>query len=255
MTLRLPSERAIFQRLAYAPEVFDRSFELIKKKGTPTEGYFAIEDQRRTYYLFFLDGKPYYAGALSEGGSFEPIKLKEFFRTFSVKGDWRISLHACSPVLVKSLLVFFQNRPSIQASGELLDVDNLMDKIAGSNKNLIMVIQDQGDVNLVLFSKGEPFRAFFARAQRLPQEATLKEQLLVYLYENMRAGGLVIEVFESIKVRPDVDRELLPASFDQGVVWHFAEAEFELEVWSDDKMLKTVLLDRDNFAIGRHNSN
>jgi pSer/pThr/pTyr-binding forkhead associated (FHA) protein len=255
VTLRLPFERAVFQRLSYVPEVFDRSFELIEKKGTPTEGYFTLEDSDRTYYLFFLGGKPYYAGTLVEGGHFEPMKLKEFFRTFNQKGNWRISLYAGSSVLVKSLLVFFQNRPSIQASGELLDVESLLENIGSSGKNLIMVIQDHGDVNLVLFKKGQPLKAYFARSQRLPQESTLKDQLLVYLYENLRAGRLVIEVFEQIKVRPDIDSELLPASFEQGVVRHFSQTDFELEVWFDDQMLKSVLLDRETFAIGRHNSN
>src|SRR6185369_1652245 len=115
-------------------------------------GFIAIESEDDLYLLFFLNSRPNAAGK-SIGDKPVSLSIREFFRETGRLADTgaTITIHSSDPVLLKSLLIFFQNSPTAKAPTDLINLDAILLQIQRDSADALFVMENLGNFNFFFF--------------------------------------------------------------------------------------------------------
>jgi len=184
-----PEGEAVFRHKTHSAELFTITVDEIDKAGESFIGILRIDEPDAAYFLFFLRGDAYAAGYITNGRPM-PLSIKDFIQHMSVVTDKRtLSLSKIDPVLLKGLLVFLQREPSLKATTDMINLENILSRIKAENASAFVVLKKNNMYNFFYFHSGEPKMAHFADASwtqagtgSQQEEIPLLEQVLLYAY-------------------------------------------------------------------------
>lgn len=178
-----PKGEAVFRHKPHTPELFTMTIDEIDRAGESFIGMITVDEPHAVYFLFFLRGDAYAAGYIANGKPM-PLSIKDFLTHLSSVNDKRtLSLSKTDPVLLKCLLVFLQREPSIKASADMINLENILAGIKAENAAAFVILKKNNMYNFFYFHSGEPKMAHFADLSGIQaEEGSLSEQMLLYAY-------------------------------------------------------------------------
>ncbi|TAL23589.1 MAG: FHA domain-containing protein [Nitrospirae bacterium] len=185
-----PEGEAVFRHKPHTPELFTITIDEIDRAGESFIGMIRVDEPHAVYFLFFLRGDAYAAGYIANGKPM-PMSIKDFLMHLSsVKDKRTLSLSKTDPVLLKGLLVFLQREPSIKASADMINLENILAGIKAENAAAFVILKKNNMFNFFYFHSGEPKMAHFADISGIQagtEESSLSEQMLLYAYPSDKA--------------------------------------------------------------------
>lgn len=195
--LIFPQGRSIFGKKSYSKEFLEITISEIRDAGEFT-GFLKLEADHAQSLLFFLRGRPYAAGKIEGQRPFSQT-IRGLFEDLP-KGDKVnavLSLHEADPALLKGLLVYLQREPSVKASTDLINFDDILGEIEKNAAGALVVLKRGDAMNFFFFFGGLPVISHYA----LPGDETgtslpVMEQLLQYAYPSDAAPVDVLIYFD-----------------------------------------------------------
>jgi pSer/pThr/pTyr-binding forkhead associated (FHA) protein len=191
-------------------EKFDPLFAKITQERQIADGYFMQAHPDEAEFLFVVNGVPYGAGRLA-GDAFTFTEIHEFFAAYSRHPQSRLSFFVADKRLLLGLMVLFRHRPALQFTTDLVDMEEVLKKLAARGADAIVGIRAGGEWAISICTKGKPVANYFpASGAEALKEPTPGEQLLVYVFARP-PGGVTVDVFEETRVNPAGDASLVSA--------------------------------------------
>jgi len=118
-------------------------------------GYLSIESAYSLYLLLFYNSSIYCAVKLNDNACM-PITVRQFFQETGAtdKVPLLVSVHATDPLLLKSLLIYLQNPPLLEAPSEFVDLDAAAERIAAEKGDALIVANKPNQTTFHFFSNG-----------------------------------------------------------------------------------------------------
>jgi pSer/pThr/pTyr-binding forkhead associated (FHA) protein len=191
-------------------ERFDPLFAKITEERQIADGYFMQAHPDGAQFLFVVKGVPYGAGRLA-GDAFTFTEIHEFFAAYSRHPQSPLSFFVADKRLLLGLMVLFRHRPALQFTTDLVDMGEVLNKLAARGADAIVGIRAGDEWAISICSKGKPVANYFplSGAEAL-KEPTPGEQLLVYVFARP-PGGVTVDVYEETRVDPAGDASLVTA--------------------------------------------
>lgn len=207
-SLRFPATATLLDARACPLDKFDPLFAKITRERRVLDGYFIQDHPDEAWFLFVVDGAPYGAGRLA-GDAFTFCEIHEFFAAYSRHQHSPLSFFVADKRLLLGLMVLFQHRPALQFTTDLVDMDEVLKKLAARGADAIVGIRAGDEWAISICTKGKPVANFFppSDAEAL-KEPTPGEQLLVYVFTRP-TGGVAVDVYEETRVSPAGDALLV----------------------------------------------
>lgn len=200
-----PEGQTIFKNRPHTTEFFTLTIDEIDKAGESFIGIIKVDEPEAAHFLFFLRGDAYAAGYIRDGRPM-PLSIKDFLQHMSVVTKQRtISLYKTDPVLLKGMLVFLQREPSIKATTDMINLENILTHIKNEKAAAFVILKKNNMHNFFYFHSGEPKMCHFADTSQ-PQvgtdsqqeESPILEQMLLYAYPPDKTSVEVM-VYRDIK--------------------------------------------------------
>jgi pSer/pThr/pTyr-binding forkhead associated (FHA) protein len=187
---------------------FDALFAKITQERQIADGYFFQAHPAESTLLFVVNGAPYAAGRLA-GEELTFLEIHEFFATYSRHPNSPLSFMVADKRLLLGLMVLFRHRPAIHFTSDMVDMEEVLKKLAARGADAIVGIRSGEEWAVTICTKGQPVANYFpASGAEALKEPTPAEQLLVYVFSRP-AGGVAVDVYEETRVGPAGDASLL----------------------------------------------
>ncbi|HEY4743279.1 MAG TPA: FHA domain-containing protein [Desulfuromonadaceae bacterium] len=184
-TIRIPTGATVLPPQPFTRELLDRTLGELCAPRRDFTGVVAIESGDTLHLLFLFQSRPYAAGK-AVGDKPSPLTIREFFRETGQMEDSAatISIHACDPVLLKSLLIFTQGDPTAKAPASLINLEAILDQIRRDGADSLIILERQRTFNLFYFRGSTQGMAYVADADfRDGEGLPFDEQMLVYAFQ------------------------------------------------------------------------
>jgi pSer/pThr/pTyr-binding forkhead associated (FHA) protein len=189
---------------------FDPLFAKITQERQIADGYFMQAHPDEGEFLFVVNGAPYGAGRLA-GDAFTFTEIHEFFAAYSRHPQSPLSFFVADKRLLLGLMVLFRHRPALQFTTDLVDMEEVLKKLAARGADAIVGIRAGDEWAISICTKGKPVANYFpASGGEALKEPTPGEQLLVYVFARP-PGGVTVDVYEETRVNPAGDASLVTA--------------------------------------------
>ncbi len=207
-SLRFPATATLLDAKACPLDKFDLLFAKITQERRVLDGYFIQDHPDEAWFLFVVDGAPYGAGRLARE-AFTFNEIHEFFAAYSQHPQSPLSFFVADKRLLLGLMVLFRHHPALQFTTDLVDMTEVLKKLAARGADAIVGIRAGDEWAISICTKGKPVVNFFppSGADAL-KEPTAGEQLLVYVLTRP-PGGVTVEVYEETRVSPAGDASLV----------------------------------------------
>jgi hypothetical protein len=209
-TFRFPEQKIALSNKPYTRENLARIFEEIFRIPTrPFTGFLKVTTESNAiYFLFLLQSDPYAAGLFTGNKPFN-ISIADFIEeTFAdsvVKPS--ISLHETDPVLLKSLLIFLQDEPTVKAPVNLIDLEQIVRQINEEAADALVVLEKEQMFNFYFFKNGKAALYHMADTDWTMQEGlSIDEQMLLYAFDT-GASPIVAYIYRTITTEQAADAE------------------------------------------------
>jgi len=206
-----PQGKLLFDHKPFSREVFEITLDEIFQARDKFTGYIKLENaDEYQLFLFFLKGAAYAAGE-SIDRRHENISIRDFFHRLSAEtyAPSTLSFHETDPVLLKEMLIILQREPTIRATTNLIDLEDIAKKIQIETTDALIVLNKHNKYNFFFFKDGKGVMSHFADTDfECTEDALVIEQILSYGYP---ADPFPVEalVYRNISTAPAVDSESL----------------------------------------------
>jgi pSer/pThr/pTyr-binding forkhead associated (FHA) protein len=191
-------------------EKFDALLAKITRERQIGDGYFVQGHPEGATVLFVVDGAPYAAGRVA-GEQLTSLEIHEFITAYSRRPQSPLSFFVTDKRLLLGLMILFRHRPALQFTTDLVDVAEVLTRLATRGRDGIVGIRSGEEWGLTVCARGKPVANYFppsgAEALKEPSPA---EQLLVYVYGRPN-GMAMVDIYEETRVAPAGDASLLAA--------------------------------------------
>ena len=207
---RFPATATLLDAKVCPLDKFDPLFAKITQERQIADGYFMQAHPDEAQFLFVVNGVPYGAGRLA-GDAFTFTEIHEFFAAYSRRPQSPLSFFVADKRLLLGLMVLFRHRPALQFTTDLVDMEEVLKKLAARGTDAIVGIRAEDEWAISICTKGKPVANYFppSGAEAL-KEPTPGEQLLVYVFARP-PGGVTVDVYEETRVNPAGDASLVTA--------------------------------------------
>lgn len=207
---RFPATATLLDAKVCPLDKFDPLFAKITQERQIADGYFMQAHPDEVEFLFVVNGVPYGAGRLA-GDAFTFTEIHEFFAAYSRRPQSPLSFFVADKRLLLGLMVLFRHRPALQFTTDLVDMEEVLKKLAARGGDAIVGIRAGDEWAISICTKGKPVANYFppSGAEAL-KEPTPGEQLLVYVFARP-PGGVTVDVYEETRVNPAGDASLVTA--------------------------------------------
>lgn len=207
---RFPATATLLDARVCPLDRFDALFAKITQERRIADGYFMQAHPGETWVLFVVNGTPYGAGRLA-GQAVRYGEIHEFFAAYSRHPESPLSFFVADRRLLLGLMVLFRHRPALQFTTDLVDMEEVLKKLAARGGDAIVGIRAGEEWAISICTKGSPVANFFpASGAEALKEPTPSEQLLVYVFTRP-PGGVRVDVYEDTRVNPAGDASLVTA--------------------------------------------
>lgn len=204
-TINLPAENTIISPQVFSLEPIEHILDELCAPGHDFSGYIKVTSGEKLYLLFFYNSRPY-AAAKSISHSAETISLRDFFSTLGALQNSKamLSIHATDHVLLKSLLIFFQNKPVVTARANLLDLAAISSQIRKETTDALIVLKKAQEISLFFFKHGTPGISYSSDPEFSFQEDRPIEELML-AYASKHGGQATASIFRNTTTTEDKD--------------------------------------------------
>ncbi len=206
-----PQGKLLFDHKSFSREVFEITLDEIFQARDKFTGYINLEkSDEYQLFLFFLKGAVYAAGE-SIDCRHEDTSIRDFFQRLSAEIDapFTLSLHETDPVLLKEMLIILQTEPTIRATTNLIDLEDIAKKIQIEAADALIVLNKHNRYNFFFFKDGKGVISHFADTDfKGTEDASVIEQILSYGYP-ADLSPVEALVYRNISTAPAVDSESL----------------------------------------------
>lgn len=202
----------------------DTLVELLKGlSGSSCTGYLAITSGERLFLLFFFQGTPYSAG-LAVGDKPTALTITNFCAQVATlhDGNGSISLHETDPVLLKCLLVFFQEEPTAKGPVNLINLEGMVSQIKANEADALVILEKEDCCNFFFFLDGTKTAAYWSDGLSEGQNGlSVDEQMLLYAYQEATIP-VTATIYQTLNTMQSKDSSNLTL---EGLVRLFAAVE------------------------------
>ncbi len=192
--------------------------------GITFTGYLSVRTVDRLFLLFIFQGHPYSAG-LYTAEKPSPLTITNFCAQVATiyEGTGSISLHETDPVLLKCLLVFFQDEPAAKGAVNLINLKGMMDQIHKQASDALVILEHGGRHNFFFFLDGTKTAAYWSEGEQVVvgNELSVDEQMLLYASMEKSAPVTAI-VYQTLNTMESMDSANMTL---EGLVRLFAAVE------------------------------
>ncbi len=195
-----PGDAAIFSGRPYE-EALLAEVDALLGKGACPHGFLEVETEESRLTCLVHRGVPHLAG-LQEDDGFFWISLADFpVRARQLRGAY-CSLVRSDPARVLLTAVHFRNRPFLQASLELVDLEHVLDVLEAEGQDAVLALEGSVARSLLLLQKGQPVRLYLGNPALDPGGQAPRERFLAHA-RDPRAEVRKVEVFKKLTIPPD----------------------------------------------------
>jgi pSer/pThr/pTyr-binding forkhead associated (FHA) protein len=166
-----------------------------------------------TQRVLFLRDRQIYAAAESTGGQYSPTSIREFLVGVSQMSFPRACWYELNTKILHSLLVVSQKKPALRVATNLVDLDELLDKIEADGKSSIVAATREDFFALLRYEKGKAAALCMELSAATPREGSFREEFLVKVYTRSAEKPLTISLYEDFLVSYAPDAKNLPETF------------------------------------------
>ncbi len=207
-SLRFPATATLLDAKACPLDKFDPLFAKITQERRVLDGYFMQDHADEAWFLFVVNGAPYGAGRLA-ANAFIFGEIHEFFAAYSQHPQSPLSFFVADKRLLLGLMVLFRHRPVLQFTTELVDMGDVLKKLAARGADAIVGVRAGDEWAISIWTKGKPVVNFFPpSAAEALKEPTPGDQLLVYV-STRPPGGVAVDVYDETRVSAAGDASLV----------------------------------------------
>lgn len=246
----LPYIEEVFVNKETPPAQFDQAYNFILNEKKYSEGYFRLETADRVHFLFISDGYPYAAGIFTPHG-FKSVQIRDFFSTYLQTRPPVLSFYRTDEILTKSIIVLFQHTPTMQVTTDLVDVEEILDKIKTKGVDSILAIRDQNQSSLILCQQGIPSSTYLIEPGEAQQEGTPTDQMLVYIYSRSGSRNITIDVYHDIIITKAPDASIPPDGFSKPIPDFYTRPQPDLHVMLGEQSITKYRIKGATVKIGR----
>jgi pSer/pThr/pTyr-binding forkhead associated (FHA) protein len=205
---RFPATATLLDAKACPLEKFDALFAKITQERQIADGYFVQAHPEEATFLFVVNGSPYAAGRLT-GEALSFLEVHEFFAAYARQPQSPLSFFVADKRLLLGLMVVFRHRPVLQFTTDLVDMEEVLNKLAARGADAIVGIRAGEECGITICTRGKPVANYFppSGAEAL-KEPTPAEQLLVYVFTRP-PSRVFVDVYEETRVAPAGDAFLV----------------------------------------------
>lgn len=200
-----PEGESIFKDRSHTTEFFSLTIDEIDKAGESFIGIIKVDEPEAAYFLFFLKGDAYAAGYVKDGRP-TTLSIKDFLQHISTGIEQRdISLYKTDPVLFKEMLVFLQREPSVKATTDMINLDNILAQLKNERASAFIILKKNNMHNFFYIHSGEPKMAHFADVSKTDEDISVMEQMLLYAYPSDKTSVEAM-IYRDIKTSEATDK-------------------------------------------------
>jgi pSer/pThr/pTyr-binding forkhead associated (FHA) protein len=252
--VQFPAGGALFQNIETPLDRFNERFRYAVRENAFTDGFFLIEGINTCHYLFVTEGGIYTAGTI-KGKRFGSISIREFFKIYSKLKAPPLSFFHGDEALVKSIICLFQHTPTMQATTDIVDVEEVLDKIRTRGSDTVLAIRDKERISIAICIGGEPTALYFAEKTAAIREETPLDQLLVFIYSKAKESPLEIDIYQDIVINPAMDSGFPDMEPPGDIVGLFTKARPTLILKLKETLVGKFPLKGTSLIIGRSSDN
>jgi pSer/pThr/pTyr-binding forkhead associated (FHA) protein len=212
----------------------------------------AIEvfDAATQRFLFLREGQ-IYATAEIVGGQMAPGSIRDFLTGTTRMNFPRAVVFELNARILHSLLVVAQKKPALRVMTNLIDLDEMLDRIEKEGKSAIVCASRDEYLALLRYEKGKTAGSFHGRATATPREGSPREEFLVSVYTQAAAQPLTVSLYEDFLVSYANDARNVPATFRGSFDDLFLSKPPVLVLRLKDREVGRWEMDRPRLRIGR----
>jgi len=204
-----------------------------------------------TQRVLFLRDRQIYAAAEMVGGQFSPISIRDFMVGVSQMNFPRACWYELNTKILHSLLVVSQKKPALRVMTNLVDLDELLDRIESEGKSSIVAAAREDFFALLRYEKGRAGALCMELSSATPREGSFREEFLVKVYTRSAEKPLTISLYEDFLVSYAPDAKNLPETFNGRFDDVFLSKPPVVALRFKDREIGRWELDRPRLRIGR----
>lgn len=166
-----------------------------------------------TQRVLFLRDRQIYAAAEAAGGQYSPTSIREFMVGVTQMNFPRACWYELNTKILHSLLVVSQKKPALRVMTNLVDLDELLDRIEAEGKSSIVAATRDDFFALLRYEKGRAAALCMELSSATPRESSFREEFLVKVYTRSAEKPLNLSLYEDFLVSYAPDAKNLPESF------------------------------------------
>ncbi len=204
-----------------------------------------------TQRVLFLRDRQIYAAAEVVAGQFSPTSIRDFMVGVTQMNFPRACWYELNTKILHSLLVVSQKKPALRVATNLVDLDELLDKIESEGKSSILAATREDFFALLRYEKGKAAALCMELSAATPRESSFREEFLVKAYTRSAEKPLTISLYEDFLVSYAADAKNLPESFNGRFEDVFLSKPPVVALRFKDREIGRWELDRPRLRIGR----
>jgi hypothetical protein len=184
-------------------EVTRASLDELIRRGLDASGVkpcalelFDVNTQR----VLFLRERQIYAAAEITAGQMAATTVRDFL-TSSIRMHFpAAALYELNTRMLHSLLVIAQKKPVLRVMTNLVDLDEMLNRIEADGKSSIVCAVRDEYLAILRYEKGKASALCHGRLSKVPRENSLREEFLVSVYTQAAAQPLTVNLYEDFMV-------------------------------------------------------
>jgi len=189
-------------------DLIRRGLDASTTKPTVLEIYDATAQR-----FLLLRERQIYAAAEAVAGQLGPTSIRDFLVGATNMNFPRAAIFELSTKLLHSFLVVAQKKPALRVMTNLVDLDELLDKIEAEGKSCIVAAARDSFLAVLRYEKGKTAAFCHEQSFSAPREGTFREEFLVKVYTYAADKPLTISLYEDFLVSFAPDAKNLPDSY------------------------------------------
>jgi len=189
-------------------DLMHRSLEASAAKPCALEVFDA-----NTQRLLFVRERQIYAAAEVVGGQLAPISIRDFLLGTAHMNFPRVALLELNTKILHSVLVVAQKKPALRVMTNMVDLDELLNRIENEGKSAIVAAVRDSFLALLRYEKGKTAAFCHERMAPTPREGSLREEFLVNVYTQAATQPLTVSLYEDFLVSYAPDAKNVPNQF------------------------------------------
>jgi pSer/pThr/pTyr-binding forkhead associated (FHA) protein len=164
-----------------------------------------------TQLVLFMRERQIYAAATIQGGQVIATPIREFLLASSRLSFPRAVLYELNTRTLHSLLVIAQKKPVLRVMTNLVDLDEMLNRIEADGKSSIVCAHRDEYLAILRYEKGRVAAVCHGKLSRTPRESSPREEFLVGVYTQAAAQPLTVSLYEDFLVSYAADARNIPA--------------------------------------------